>query len=184
MLRFERIFWMILSLILLFFLLKPSADLSRSADLSILPMCPEIQTCPEIQRCPPCTQEPCTQEALAKVDHAQIKIKPKPKAKEQPKAQLPQAPKLTPVERQQLLAWVKQNIHTLSNCRDAGQPVYRMTVSLNLSQKGDAIKSCVVGGEKVSAVAIECIREKILKWKLPKSFGENPPQLVFGLQLD
>jgi hypothetical protein len=177
MLRFERIFWVILCLILLFLLLRQSADLSTSA--SNLATCPTIPACPAIQICPPCIQE-----ALPKVEPGQIKPKPKEQPKEQPKAKLPDPPKLTPVERQQLLAWVKQNIHTLSNCRDAGQPVYRMTVSLNLNQKGDEIKSCAVGGEKVSATAIECIREKILKWKLPKSFGENPPQLVFGLQLD
>jgi hypothetical protein len=203
MLRFERIFWIALCLILLFLLFQKSTINHRSSIQSIStsqqrsedtqhesmqqcpPIQPTIQQCPPIQphvqQCPPIQQcPPCGQEAVAKVASGPIK----PKPKESPKAKLPDPPKLTPIDRQQLLAWVKKNMYTLSSCRDAGQPVYRMTVSLNLNQKGDAIKSCVIGGEKVSGSAMACIREQILKWKLPKTFGENPPQLVFGLQLD
>ena len=202
MLRFERIFWICLCLILLFLLFQKSGTTNHISSIQSIStlqqiaeqsqhqsiqqatpiqqaipiqQAPLIQSCPPIQPCPPCGQD-----VSPKVANGPIK----PKPKEAPKAKLPDPPKLTPIDRQQLLAWVKKNMYTLSSCRDAGQPIYRMTVSLNLNQKGDAIKSCVIGGEKVSGSAMACIREQILKWKLPKTFGENPPQLVFGLQLD
>jgi hypothetical protein len=122
---------------------------------------------------PPCIPCDC---APKKVEIAKTQGKPIKK--------LPPPPELNAQERQQLLAWVKKNLHTLYPCRDAGQPVYRMTVSLELDQKGEKIKKITLNGDKIPDNAKSCIQSKMTQWKLPKAFGENAPKLVFGLALE
>ena len=117
--------------------------------------------------CPPCDCRP-----------------PKKKVRKKGK-RIPPPPTLTPLERRKLLAWVKRNAVSLKSCRDASQPIYRLTVTLSLKKKTRGINSVVLKGRNLPHKTRRCIETKIKKWPLDPSLNaQKHPQLVFGLQLD
>ena len=127
------------------------------------------QTCPPPPQleCPPCDCRP-----------------PKKKVRKKGK-RIPPPPKLTPLERRKLLAWVKRNSASLKECRDASQPIYRLTVTLKLKKKTRGIESVVLKGRDLPRSVSQCIQSKIKKWPLdPSLSAKKHPHLVFGLQLD
>ena len=98
---------------------------------------------------------------------------------------VPPPPQLTPLERRKLLAWVKRNASTLKSCRDASQPIYRLTIMLKLKKKTRGIESVVLKGRDIPRSTGSCIQNKIKKWPLDPSLNaKKHPHLVFGLQLD
>ena len=117
--------------------------------------------------CPPC---PCA---------------PKPRPKPAKGRRLPPPPPMTPVERQRLLAWARAQSEGLRRCRDAGQPIYRLTATVTLKPEGGGVKAAELKGEDVPAHALRCIRDGLLSWPAPPNISaERHPRLVFSLQLD
>ena len=126
-------------------------------------------------QCPPPVCPPCD-------------CRPPPKKKRKRGKKVPPPPKLTPLERTRLLAWVKRHASSLQRCRDASQPIYRLTVSLTLKiGKGKTQRIDQVGlkGRDLPRKTTQCIQNKIKKWPLDPSLKAHKyPRLVFGLQLD
>ncbi|MBM4292163.1 MAG: hypothetical protein FJ138_12585 [Deltaproteobacteria bacterium] len=93
---------------------------------------------------------------------------------------------MTPVERQRLLAWARAQSEGLRRCRDAGQPIYRLAVTLTLKPEGGGVREALLKGEGVPPAALRCIREGLLRWPPPPPDLRAPrqPRLVFALQLD
>lgn len=121
------------------------------------------------QLCPPCDC-PC----------AVAKPKPAPTRKKR----LP-PPKMNPLERSKLLAWVKRHSDRLKRCRDAGQPIYRLHTTLKLKLDVSGVSEVQLKGDKVPASAISCIRQDMLKWPPPPDLTPSKhPLLMFTLQLD
>ena len=84
-----------------------------------------------------------------------------------------------------MLAWARGQSEGLRRCRDAGQPIYRLTVTLTLKPEGGGVTSAELKGEGVPAPALRCIRDGLLSWRPPPDVSaERHPRLVFALQLD
>jgi len=120
--------------------------------------------------CPPCDC-PCA--------------KPKkPKPRRGRRKPLP-APKMSPLERAQLLSWVKKHSERLKRCRDTGQPIYRLHAKLKLKTDASGVHSVSLKGDEVPSAAISCIQRDMLKWPPPAGLKPSKhPLLVFSLQLD
>jgi len=120
--------------------------------------------------CPPCDC-PCA--------------KPKkPKPRRGRRKPLP-APKMSPLERAQLLSWVKRHSERLKRCRDTGQPIYRLHAKLKLKTDASGVHSVSLKGDEVPSAAISCIQRDMLKWPPPAGLKPSKhPLLVFSLQLD
>ena len=119
--------------------------------------------------CPPC-ECPCAT--------------PKPKPVKSRARRLP-PPKMTPLERAKLLAWVRRHSERLRRCRDTGQPIYRLHSRLRLKADASGVRSVQLKGKQVPSSALSCIRSEMLKWPPPE--GLTPakhPLLIFNLQLD
>ena len=109
---------------------------------------------------------------------------PKPKPVKSRAKRLP-PPKMTPLERAKLLAWVKKHSERLRRCRDTGQPIYRLHSTLKLKADASGVRSVQLKGKQVPSSALACIRSEMLKWPPPE--GLTPakhPLLIFNLQLD
>ena len=109
---------------------------------------------------------------------------PKPKPVKARAKRLP-PPKMTPLERAKLLAWVKKHSERLRRCRDTGQPIYRLHSRLKLKADATGVRSVQLKGKQIPSSALSCIRSEMLKWPPPE--GLTPakhPLLIFNLQLD
>lgn len=143
---------------------------------SIPPLTPQPQPtpplqCPPYEPCEPCDCQPKAPKILTK------KIKRK--------RSIPPAAKMKPIERQRLLAWARQHGDRLKMCRDAGQPIYRLTASVELKSDARGIKNAKVKGENIPSKVIRCIEQDIRRWPPPKNLNaQRHPKLIFGLQLD
>lgn len=94
-------------------------------------------------------------------------------------------PDLDPLERQRLLAWVREHSEELKPCRDNRQDVYRMAVILHLDRKTRKIRRVDVNatrGELPGGVK-GCLRRRIGAWKIPRDLIGSRTKLVFGLNL-
>lgn len=104
-----------------------------------------------------------------------------------PKKALPEAPPaLAPLDRQRLLAWVRDQSIDLESCRDHGKEVYRLTVILHLGPHlGDQGRIARVdlnaGPNELPSQLTNCLRNRILRWRPPTELTQNRSQLVFGL---
>ncbi|MFU8804197.1 MAG: hypothetical protein ACNA8W_10340 [Bradymonadaceae bacterium] len=99
------------------------------------------------------------------------------------KKTLPDAPAaVDPLERQRLLAWVRDQSLDLESCRDHAKEVYRLTVILHLTP-GRIISRVDLntGPDEGPSSLVACLRERILRWQPPDELAQNRKQLVFGL---
>ncbi len=103
-----------------------------------------------------------------------------------PKA-LPPAPAPSdPLERQRLLAWVRQQSTDLEPCRDNSKNVYRLTVNLHLDYEGaitrvDINTDTTPNSNNTSPATLTCIRNRIATWQPPTELTQNRTRVVFGL---
>jgi hypothetical protein len=124
-------------------------------------------------QCPPVSCPPCNCET------------PPPPPPPRKRRSAPPLKATSPVDRQQLLAWVKRYSPRLKRCRDAGQPIYRLHAKVTLNSKRERILKAKVNGADVPRDALSCVERDIQKWPAPVNLSKShPPLLIFGLQLN
>ena len=110
---------------------------------------------------------------------------PKPRRKVRAKKKRLPPPKMSPLERSKLLAWVRKHSERLRRCRDTGQPIYRLHTKLKLKADASGVASVQLTGDDVPPAALSCIQREILRWPPPDGLTPSKhPTLVFTLQLD
>ena len=129
-----------------------------------------------IYECPP---EPPAQPAGAGRGEAK-KVAPKP-APELPEPE----PDLDPLERQRLLAWVRDQSEALKRCRDDQRQIYRLAVTLHLDRKTRALRRVDVNADRdeLPGAVAQCLRREILTWRPPAELTKQRTKIVFGLNL-
>lgn len=105
---------------------------------------------------------------------------PKPKSKALPNTEKP----ISPRQRKQLLAWVRDQSVDLEGCRSAAKETYRLSVTLELEKDGrvTAVRLNAPSSELPTNVA-GCLRERMRSWQPPEDLVDGRHQLVFGLTL-
>ena len=111
---------------------------------------------------------------------------PPPKKKGKRKRKRLPKPKMSPLERAKLLAWVRAHSDKLKHCRDADQPIYRVHTTLTLKADASGVKrASLKAGEEVPREALRCLERSLLTWPPPPGLAPaQHPQLIFSLQLD
>ncbi|MBA2664027.1 MAG: hypothetical protein H0U74_17185 [Bradymonadaceae bacterium] len=132
-----------------------------------------VHTPPQIiYECPPEVLEPIAPAPKTTT----TKIKPR-EPERLPAADRP----IDPLERQRLLAWVRDRSVDLEPCRDDSKEVYRLTVTLQVdAAKVTRVDINTAAGE-ASQNLIACLRARILRWTPPPELVENRNRIVFGL---
>lgn len=103
-----------------------------------------------------------------------------------PKQALPEPePELDPLERQRLLAWVRERSVDLKRCRDDSKEIYRVAVIMHLDKRTRELRRVDVNGDKseLPANVSSCLRREILRWQPPKELTKQRTKIVFGLNL-
>ncbi len=96
----------------------------------------------------------------------------------------PPAPPITPRQRKQLLAWVRDQSVDLEGCRSAAKETYRLSVTLELDEAGavTAVRLNAPTAEVPSTVS-GCLRQRMRAWAPPPDLVAGRRELVFGLTL-
>lgn len=125
----------------------------------------------------------CAPDASAEVEDAGVSSEPEVAPPVQPRDALPEAPPpITPRERQQLLAWVRDQSVALDGCRTAAKETYRLTVTLQLTAEA-RVRNVAFNAAELPADVATCLRERMLTWVPPAELVRDGRPLVFGLTL-
>lgn len=103
-----------------------------------------------------------------------------------PKKELPEPePELDPLERQRLLAWVRERSVDLKRCRDDSKEIYRVAVIMHLDKSSRELRRVDVNADKseLPSVVLSCLQREILRWQPPKELTKQRTKIVFGLNL-
>lgn len=117
-------------------------------------------------------------------DEPQVRASaPKP-APKQKGAALPAAPPpITPLQRKQLLSWVRDQSVDLEGCRGGARQTYRVSVTLGLDDgRVKSVRFNAPPDELPDAVR-SCFERRMMTWSPPKELVEGRRELLFLLTL-